>query len=89
MKKHKLDMYLLAGCGWTLEIPMDNKHYRLYSSRRANAYKKYHAKVRKSIDNDNLFSLPSHKAWLTREKDHIAYLYKRDIIKYCNELLNK
>jgi hypothetical protein len=72
-----------------LRIPNSNSHYRIYLSRRANAYKKYHNKVRKSIANDTLSSIAAHKAWLTRELDDIYIWYKVDIIDLCNELLCK
>ena len=72
---------------YNLKIPTNNKHYRLYLSRRANAYKKYHGKVRKSVDNDQLSSVAAHKAWLTRELKDIQYWFKRDIFEQCNNLL--
>ena len=72
-----------------LKIPNNNSHYRIYLSRRANAYKKYHNKVRKSIANDTLSSIAAHKAWLTRELHDIRAWYKMDIIDLCNELLCK
>ncbi len=88
MKKYSYT-YKIIQVNDCLNIPIKNKHYRVYSSRCANAYKKYHGKVRKSIVNNKLSSLAAHKAWLTRELDDIKHWYKRDIIEQCNELLSK
>ena len=70
-------------------VSSKNKHYRVYSSRVANAYKKYHGKVRKSIANDSLSSLAAHKSWLTRELQDIKCWYKNDITTECKQILTK
>ena len=88
MKKYTYNYKSVRVEDW-LNIPFKNKHYRVYSSQRANAYKKYHGKVRNSIANNKLSSLAAHKAWLTRELQDIQYWYKKDIIEQCNELLSK
>jgi hypothetical protein len=89
MKKYSYLNYNSGPVDAWLNIPFKNKHYRVYSSQRANAYKKYHGKVRNSIVNNKLSSLAAHKAWLTRELDDIKRWYKQDIIEQCNELLSK
>ena len=88
MKKYTYTYKSVQVNDW-LKIPVNNKHYRVYSSRVANAYKKYHGKVRKSIENNKLASLAAHKSWLTRELQDIRYWYKQDIVSQCNQLLNK
>ena len=88
MKKYTYNYKSVRVEDW-LNIPIKNKHYRVYSSQRANAYKKYHGKVRNSIVNNKLSSLAAHKAWLTRELQDIQYWSKKDIIEQCNELLSK
>ena len=81
------DGYWYTYSSFHMNVPKNNKHYRIYLSRRANEYKKYHAKVRKSIANNQLSSVSAHKAWLTRELKYLHRSFKRDIFEQCNELL--
>lgn len=54
-------------------IPILSKHYRIYSSRKANIYKKYHQSVRTSMENEEYFSLAAHKAHLTKRLDRLDW----------------
>ena len=47
--------------------PITYKNYRIYSSRRANIYKKFHQIVRKCIENKEYSSIAAHKASLTKK----------------------
>jgi|688.fasta_scaffold86219_8 hypothetical protein len=59
--------------GRYLTIPMLKKHYRIYSSRKANIYKKYHQSVRNSMENEEYFSLAAHKAHLTKRLETLNW----------------
>ena len=72
-----------------MNVPKKNKHYRVYLSRRANAYKKYHGKVKKAIENGHPSSVAAHGAWLTRELKDVQKRFKDAIFEQCNELLAK
>ena len=54
-------------------IPILSKHYRIYSSRKANIYKKYHQNVKTSMENEEYFSLAAHKAHLTKRLNRLDF----------------
>jgi len=81
--------YWCTYSSFIMNVPKNNKHYRIYLSRCANQYKKYYAKVRKSISNDQHSSVSAHKAWLTRELKDLKWRFNSNLIEQCSELLAK